>query len=574
MPVWQRPSCRLFHPGGVVSDLVLVSWIARNNDPFERDQPRGHKADRDQPPPIATTKPVDGPTLMLLTDPESPYAGRVSDVVLFQQGGAEAEVDRKIYERLRAVLHERCPSLRVQSEVWENCNDPTDHQAIFAFLRERLPNVRRQFSGRELVIHISPGTPSMQTVWVLMAETGFIEQPFSIVKSYRKGERRGRGAVVPVNLGIDTFYKRYIVTRPKIAPAEPFVQWDPARFQSPKLRALYRDARRIAALKIPVLILGERGTGKTTLASWIRFSSPYRKESLDQGWPAVACGQYNAETMRSELFGYKKGSHSRAASDHLGLLHLAHQDTLFLDEVGDVSRELQRLLIKALEEGKYQPLGATKFEKSDFRLITATNMPLHTLVERLDPDFFDRISVFQLRVPALREIPDDIPWLWDNVFEQAARRTGVDLSAVHLDEASRDHLVNMLRKHPLPGNIRDLFRVAYRLLAIRTDDLEPVPISEAVEYALGALDAVEGSAESPSHQLARAFADRRPLDPGLVNDGPVQTVQLFTDLQAYLASEIRRLAKERGVKVENIADVAERTLRNWARKNVAGGSED
>ncbi len=549
-----------------MSDFVLVSWVARNNDPFERNRDRSFR--------VIEGKRVDGPTLMLLTDPDSPYAGRISDVVLFRQGGAEANVDCSIYDEVRTALTERCPSVRAHPQVWETCGDPTDHQAIFAFLRERLPEVRRQFLGRELIIHISPGTPSMQTVWVLMAEAGFIERPFTVVKSYRQDERRGRAAVVPVSVGIDTFYKRYLLTRPKTASSEPFVRWDPARFRSPILRGLYRDARRIAALKIPVLILGERGTGKTTLASWIRFSSPYRKESLDQGWPAVACGQYNAETMRSELFGYKKGSHSVATKDHAGLLHLAHGDSLFLDEVGDVSRELQRLLIKALEEGKYQPLGATDFEESDFRLITATNIPMQTLAERIDPDFFDRISAFRLRVPALREIPEDIDWLWDNALAEAARRSKVALSTVRPDETSRARLVNMLRKHSLPGNIRDLFRVAYRYLAVRTDEIEPVSSSDAIEYALAALDAAAGNADRRSQQIARAFADGRPLYSHIIDSGQISTNGLIDDIHAYLASEIKRLARERGCKVEDVADITDRTLRNWARKNVAGGVEE
>ena len=93
-------------------------------------------------------------------------------------------------------------------EAWGG-DDPTDHRGVFEFLRDKLPKLRRRFRDRELVLHISPGTPSMQTVWVLMAETGFVEPPFSVVKSYRRTERRGRAAVVPVQLGIETFYKTY-----------------------------------------------------------------------------------------------------------------------------------------------------------------------------------------------------------------------------------------------------------------------------------------------------------------------------------------------------------------------------
>jgi len=548
-----------------MSDLVLVSWIAVNNDPYERERDRTYRA--------VGGKRVEGPTIMLLTDPCSPYAGRFSDAVLFRQGGAEDAFHRGIYDELKGALAERCPSLRVHPTVWHG-DDPTDHQAIFAFLRERLPEVRRRFPGRELVIHVSPGTPSMQTVWVLMAETGFIEPPFTVVKSYRREERRGRPAAVPVSLGIDTFYKRYMAIRPRQGGGEPEIRWDPARFRSPILRELYRNARRIAALNVPVLILGERGTGKTTLASWIRFSSPYRREALDQSWPAVACGQYNTETMRAELFGYRKHAVTGATEDRAGLLHLANGDTLFLDEVGDVSRDLQRLLIKALEEGRYQPLGATKFEASEFRLITATNMPMSVLAERLDADFFDRIGSFRLRVPALREIPEDLDWLWDNVLAEAARRAKVASSLARLDEQPRAKLVQALRGHPLPGNIRDLFRVAYRFLAARADDLEPASQLSAVEDALSALETAATFPGKRFQEIVRGFAEGAPLDAQLVDGGPIMTAELLTELRAYLAPELRRLARERGVKVDEIADVGERTLRNWARKNAAVGPEE
>src|SRR4029079_8610403 len=140
------------------------------------------------------------------------------------------------------------------------------------------------------------------------------------------------------------------------------------KFRTDRMRWLFDEARRFAQVKVPVLILGERGTGKSTLAGWIRLHSPYRKKELDAHWPAVACGQYTPETMRSELFGYKRGAFTGAMKDHEGLLAMAHKDSLFLDEIGDVSRDLQRLLIKALEEKRYMRLGEDRTRDSDFRL--------------------------------------------------------------------------------------------------------------------------------------------------------------------------------------------------------------
>ena len=326
---------------------VLISWIAVNNDPYERE--RIGSALR-----LVDGRPVPGPTLTLLFDPDSPYAGTISDFVLFYKrspDGKETRESRAVTQTLEE-LKTKDPGLRIHLEPWGG-DDPTDHGQIFEFLREKLPAVRSRFADQELIIHVSPGTPSMQTVLVLMGETGFIDAPFSLVKSYRKEERNGRPAVVPVQLGIDSYYKAYRAARPlETSSEDAAVVWDPVRFQSVRMRKIFDEARRFAQLNVPVLLLGERGTGKTTLAGWIRSHSPYRVPERDGHWPAVACGQYIPETMRSELFGYKKGAFTGAEKDRQGLLAVADKDTLFLDEVGDVSRDLQRLLIKAVEEKK------------------------------------------------------------------------------------------------------------------------------------------------------------------------------------------------------------------------------
>ena len=315
------------------TDAVLISWVAYNHDPFERkfgsnDYRNDENGQR-----------VPGPTLTFLFDEESPWKGRVGTVLIVHRD------DEVSAARAKATIDEinaRRPDILCQTVRWPG-QDPTDHRAVFGFLRAELPRLRRRHPG-ELLVHISPGTPTMQTVWVLMGETGFIEAPFRLLKSLKPSERRQGTAVEPVLLDIDTFYKRYRQSRPtEVSAKEQAVFWDPGQFQSDRLRRLYDEASRIARLRAPVLILGERGTGKTTLAGWIRLKSPFRKESLDRSWPAVACGQYRADTMRSELFGHRKGSFTGADAEHIGLLAKADGDTLFLDEVGDLARDMQRL---------------------------------------------------------------------------------------------------------------------------------------------------------------------------------------------------------------------------------------
>lgn len=541
--------------------LVLLSWVAVRNDPYERN---GDKSTYR----LIDGEPIPGPTLTILFDEESPFAGRIDEVVLLYRKNSFQEDNREhnAVEDTVAVLRERRASIKVHLVAWPG-EDPTDHRGIFEFLREMIPKLRHRFAGRELIIHVSPGTPSMQTIWVLMAETGFVEPPFRIVKSYRKAERRGRPAVVPVELGVETFYKVYKAARPRqVASEEQVIVWDPEKFRTATMRHLFTEARRFAHLNVPILILGERGTGKTTLAGWIRLHSPFRRGEQDAHWPVVACGQYSPETMRSELFGYRKGSFTGATKDTEGLLAAADGDTLFLDEVGDVSRDLQRLLIKALEEKQYVPLGDDRPRKSDFRLLTATNIGRIELQRRLDPDFLDRISLMTLHLPPLREIREELPWLWETAFEQAARRAGLGNRRFQLASAHHQRITSMLSQHPLPGNLRDLIRIAYRILAARFDPHEPLSPEDAVQYGLQSLDeSAEGNAVTAtlSRVIAGAFAEARSLDAVLDQRERISTKRVERELKVYLAEELRRLAKARSIPVEQLCDVSERALRSW-----------
>jgi len=159
---------------------VLVSWIAWNNDHFN---------DEGEP----------GPTLNLLFDEDSPHRGEVGVVVLFYQTDAKSA---RVFKDLRSEIREANSGIRVYAVVGGD-GDPTDHRAIFNYVRGEMKKLRSQHKGRELIIHVSPGTPAMQTIWVLMGETGFIEPPFRLVQSVaRKHRAPGGPATVPVDVGL------------------------------------------------------------------------------------------------------------------------------------------------------------------------------------------------------------------------------------------------------------------------------------------------------------------------------------------------------------------------------------
>lgn len=541
---------------------VLLSWIAKRNDPYQQ---------------VGEQRML-GPTLGLLFEEASPYRGQITDVVLLARDRDEKPrpgelSERQILDYLTREIRERDPRITVHPRLWDG-EDPTDYEAIHAFLKAEVPRLREQFPGREWVIHISPGTPAMQTIWVLMVETGQIPGPVTMVKSYRPWERKEGKLAVPVRLNLETLFRTLPASRPaEVADEGEEIFWNPARFQSDRLKTLYAQARRISHLNVPVLILGERGTGKTTLASWIRLNSPFRIKELDDHWPSLACGAYTAETMRSELLGHKKGAFTGADRDKPGLFKQADGDTLFLDEIGDISPDLQRLLIRAIEEKRFYPLGADRPEQSNFRLITATNRPLVDLRRRLDDDFYDRIGQFVLRLPPLREIPEEIPWLWPVVRQEALRRAGARTLFVPLGEDDEHRLVEQLQRHPLPGNIRDLFKVANQLIASRiaVDEATPVlPPDEAIRHALKALetDLFPPPEVDLARALAAAYAKDLPLDGLLENLERVEIKQYAHRFSAYLADEVLRYARRHGRNVEEWTDYTRRRLQDLQKARV------
>lgn len=535
---------------------VLLSWVAVNNDPYVPSRKVGAYLDE--------SAPIPGPTLSFLFDEASPYKNQIKDVILL--GNTNAPTREALAQTVSAI-RQLDTQIRIKNFWWDG-NDPTDHGAIFSFLKRKIYDIRKQYLERNLVINISPGTPAMQTIWVLMAETGLIPEPFTVVQGIPPHQRQGRPAVIPVKIGIETFYKAFSRTRPlqEQTSGESAI-WDLAEIRSPRLEAVFNEARRFAHLKVPVMILGERGTGKTTLAGWLRAASPFRKAALDRSWPAVACGQYDQKTMRSELFGHVKGSFTGAEKDKEGLLKIANGDTLFLDEIGDINHDLQRLLIKALEEKRFLPLGATVPVDSDFRLVVATNLSPDTLSKRLDPDFHDRVSQLVLTMPPLREIPEELSWLWKKIYSKAARNAEISERQARLDSKSHQRVINALMRHPLPGNLRDLYRVAYWIMA----GLNDMSTDEAVDYGLAAL-ATEGrgkvSLGQRSKAVAECFVVGEPLDKVLRPGERLDYKALDRDMKHYLACELRRLCKERGVRPEYMCDLTERTLRNWVVPDV------
>ena len=215
---------------------------------------------------------------------------------------------------------------------------------------------------------------------------------------------------------------------------------------------------RVSRSQAPVHIFGESGTGKELVARMIHESGARREGAF----VAVNCGAIPTELMESELFGHKRGSFTGAVADKKGLVQTAEGGTLFLDEVADLPLHMQVKLLRVVQEKTVRPVGESREETVDVRILSATHKNLSELVAQglFREDLFYRINVIELRVPALRERPEDIPEIAQAILERLGRRTGMQPPRL------ADDALEQLRSYPFPGNVRELENVLERALTL------------------------------------------------------------------------------------------------------------
>jgi transcriptional regulator with GAF, ATPase, and Fis domain len=220
------------------------------------------------------------------------------------------------------------------------------------------------------------------------------------------------------------------------------------------MRELQRRARQVAETDTPVLILGETGTGKERLARTLHAWS----RRADQPFVAINCAAIPDGLIESELFGHVKGAFTGASRDRSGRFQMANGGTLFLDEIGELPLELQPKLLRALQEGQFEPVGSDATTKVDVRVLAATHVDLERALaeRRFREDLYYRLSVFPLRLPPLRERLSDLPRLCEALLLEQTRRTGRRGSRVTAEGLAK------LASHAWPGNLRELANVLER----------------------------------------------------------------------------------------------------------------
>jgi len=266
---------------------------------------------------------------------------------------------------------------------------------------------------------------------------------------------------------------------------------------SPSMDRLRKQIELAARSNATVLILGERGTGKELVAAAIHAGSMRAAGPLEK----LNCAAVPEGLIESELFGHEAGAFTGATKQRRGKFERAHRGTLFLDEVGDMSPQMQAKLLRVLQEGEVERVGAGSTVKVDVRVVAATNKSLEAEIEagRFRADLFDRLNVVPLKVPALAEHVEDVPMLVEHFLSLACEmheRPGKQIS---------DGAMRLLEAYPYPGNVRELRNLVERLVILTPDET----ITEAEARALLPIDPGGGSgsyfqAETPLREMVEA----------------------------------------------------------------------
>jgi formate hydrogenlyase transcriptional activator len=239
--------------------------------------------------------------------------------------------------------------------------------------------------------------------------------------------------------------------------------------RSAAIRAVLRQIETVAPTQSTVLIYGETGTGKELVARAIHERSPRNSNSFVK----LNCAAIPTGLLESELFGHERGAFTGAIMQRLGRFELANRGTAFLDEIGEISLELQPKLLRVLQEREFERLGSTRTIKTDARLIAATNRDLAACIEErtFRADLFYRLNVFPIRVPSLRERPEDIPLLVRHFVQYFARKIHRVIDTIPSET------MEALVRHSWPGNIRELQNLIEHSVIVSPGPVLQVPLA-------------------------------------------------------------------------------------------------
>lgn len=426
----------------------------------------------------------------------------------------------------------------------EHLSSPTNHADIYRAVISSVTWTIAEYGKRvKLTFHLSPGTPAMAAIWIIVAKTRFeaeliesskesgvqtVEVPFELAAEFIPDAiRRADQDIERLSSGV--------------RPEEP--KFGDILHRSDAMKRLVRRAKQAAPYSAAILIEGESGTGKELLAAAIHQECPRHAKPLIP----VNCGAIPRELVESEFFGHTKGSFSGAFADHAGFFEQAHKGTLFLDEIGELPLDAQVKLLRALQQKKVRRIGGKVEVPIDVRVIAATNRDLLEEVRagRFREDLYFRLAVLVLKVPPLRDREGDVGLLLQKLLDKLNQDMKAQSGGVqkHFSASAK----NLLQRHTWPGNVRELEAT---LLRAYVWSKGPTIDEDDVREAL---------VQNPSHPEQDVLG--RPLGDGFQ----------LEDLLAHVARHYlaRAMSEAQGNKTKAASLVglpSYQTLKNWLTK--------
>jgi transcriptional regulator with PAS, ATPase and Fis domain len=374
---------------------------------------------------------------------------------------------------------------RTDSEIdhqYVSLTSPTDFGEIYKAAMQAIEQARKKLgSDVRLTFHLSPGTPAMYAVWIILSRMRY---PAELIESSKKGgvQRVSIPFDISAEFIPDLMRRRdEELERLSSGAAPEFAAFSNIIHRSEPMKRALAMAQNVAVRNVPVLIEGESGTGKELLARAIHQSS----RRHDKPFIAVNCGAIPAELVESELFGHEQGAFSGAIKKRIGHFVNAHGGTIFLDELGELPLSAQVKLLRVIQEREVTPLGSSKPQKIDVRVISATNRSLISEVSigNFREDLFYRLAVSVLRLPPLRDREGDLGLLIDNILKMLNEQSEIELGLKHkkLSPGAKTLLLN----HHWPGNVRELQNTLLRAtISSSGDRIEEEDIRAAILPAI------------------------------------------------------------------------------------------
>jgi DNA-binding NtrC family response regulator len=412
--------------------------------------------------------------------------------------------------------------------------NPTDYESIFVEVDSVLAGLRNRanWANTELCIHLSPGSPAMTAIWVLLGKSKY---PATFYQTYR-----GKAWIteIPFDLIVDFVPELYRDPDSHLQHLAAQSPHEVAGFEkiigdSKPIRTAVGLAKRAAVRSVPILLLGESGTGKEMFARAIHDASPRRSGPFH----AINCAAISRELLESELFGHVKGAFTGAVRDRAGTFDEAAGGTLFLDEIGECDLELQAKLLRVLQpppgEGPccrvFRRVGDSTDRTSDVRVIAATNRDLIRAITEgsFREDLYYRLAVVTIPLPPLRERKSDIPKITESLLDQINQQLSGDPGFRH--KSISGATISYVKSHPWPGNVRQLYNALLQAAIMSDGD------------TIHREHLITATGES-ANLLRRTGINEHPLGDGFSLDDMLNTVR---------ANYLRRAMEEsRGVKAE------------------------